>query len=60
MGGTAEMTCNTVPSQFDPAEWMIHDNNLDIICQNEYWLQGYQTVGFCSDCEWYHLDICHL
>jgi len=51
MGGTAEMTCNTVPSQFDPAEWMIHDNNLDIICQNEYWLQGYQTVGFCSDCE---------
>jgi hypothetical protein len=46
MGGTAEITCNTVLSQFDPAEWMILDNTLDIVCQNEYWLHGCQTVGF--------------
>jgi len=51
MGGTAEMTCNTVLSLFDLAEWMKHDNNLDIICQNEYWLHGCRTVGFRSDCE---------
>ena len=51
MGGTAEITCNTVLSQFEPAEWMKHDNSLDIVCQNEYWLHGCQAVGFCSNCE---------